>query len=122
MGSMRISEAAQAAGTTPRALRWYEEHGLLFPQRSATGYRDYDERGVQRVRNIRELLDLGFTLMDLKDFVDLLDVEVPDSFAKPGSPVCALALEKARRRLAALDARIAAATEIRERLAVRLQV
>jgi MerR family copper efflux transcriptional regulator len=117
---MQIAEAARAAGTTPRALRWYQQHGLLEPRRSPTGYRDYDERAVQRVRHIRELLNLGFTLTDVQAFVDLLDREVPADFTQPGSPICHLALEKARARLAALDERIAAATKIRDRLAERL--
>lgn len=120
MGGMRIAEAARAAGTTPRALRWYQQHGLLEPRRSPAGYRDYDERAVQRVRHIRELLDLGFTLTDMQTFVDLLDREVPADFTRPGSPICHLTLEKARARLAALDERIAAATKIRDRLAERL--
>ncbi|MFC4118111.1 MerR family transcriptional regulator [Nonomuraea zeae] len=117
---MRIAEAARAAGTTPRALRWYQQHGLLEPGRSPAGYRDYDERAVERVRRIRELLDLGFTLIDVRAFVDLLDREVPAVFSRPGSPICRLALERARARLAVLDERIAAATRIRDRLAERL--
>ncbi|WP_214316537.1 MerR family transcriptional regulator [Nonomuraea sediminis] len=120
---MRISEAARAAGTTPRALRWYEQHGLLFPPRSGDGgYRDYDERALRRVRHIQELLSLGFTLTDVSDFADLLDQEVPGSFADPVSPVCVRAVDRARERLKVLDERIAAATELRERLAARLGV
>ncbi|MFT2015502.1 MerR family transcriptional regulator [Streptomyces sp. 796.1] len=118
---MQIAEAARAAGTTPRALRWYQQHGLLAPRRSPAGYRDYDESAVRRVRHIRELLSLGFTLADVQAFVDVLDREIPADFTQPGSPVCHLALEKARARLAALDERIAAATHIRDRLAERLK-
>ena len=120
MGGMRISEAARAAGTTPRALRWYEEHGLLLPDRSGTGYRDYDERALRRVRHIRELLELGFTLTDVSAFADLLDQDVPGSFADPVSPACERAVDRARERLKALDERILAATELRDRLAERL--
>jgi MerR family copper efflux transcriptional regulator len=122
MGFMRISEAARRAGTTPRALRWYEQHGLLTPRRSPGGYRDYDTGAVQRVRNIRELLAMGFTLTDVTAFVDLLDRDMPTRFTDPRSPGCMTALRTARERLDALDERIAAATRIRDRLAARLEV
>ncbi|WP_279433357.1 MerR family transcriptional regulator [Micromonospora sp. KC606] len=37
-------------------MRHYEEHGLITSARAANGYREYDERAVARVRNIRYLL------------------------------------------------------------------
>ncbi|MGH3239306.1 MAG: MerR family DNA-binding transcriptional regulator [Spirillospora sp.] len=42
---MRISDAAAAAGTTPRALRFYEQRGLLPPpSRTSGGQRRYGRR------------------------------------------------------------------------------
>ncbi|MFC4586324.1 MerR family transcriptional regulator [Sphaerisporangium corydalis] len=117
---MRISDVARAAGTTPRALRWYEKEGLLSPSRTSAGYREYDPGAVLRVRNIRELLALGFTIEDVRAFADLLDLRVPDRFAGPGGTGCAVALETARRRLAVLDERVAAVTRVRDLLAERL--
>jgi DNA-binding transcriptional MerR regulator len=40
-------------------LRYYEEQSLLRPDRSASGYRDYDEHAVRTVRHIRLLLSAG---------------------------------------------------------------
>src|SRR3954463_8843424 len=40
---MRIGELAQRTGTTPRALRYYEQQGLLAPERGESGYRDYGD-------------------------------------------------------------------------------
>ncbi|MFF0743551.1 MerR family transcriptional regulator [Streptomyces sp. NPDC004111] len=109
---MRIGELARATGCTPRALRHYEQAGLLTSERSANGYREYDaERSVVRVRNIRGLLDVGLTLDDVQAFGPCLDGDVLAAAPSAG------ALALARERLAVLDARIAAQTAAREKLA-----
>lgn len=57
---MLIGELARRASTTPRAVRYYEERGLLTPQRTSAGYRVYDEAAVLQVQRIRALIDAGF--------------------------------------------------------------
>lgn len=57
---MRIGELARRGGTTTRALRYYEEQGLLQPSRMNNGYRDYDDAALLRVQQIRALIDAGF--------------------------------------------------------------
>lgn len=57
---MLIGELAHACGTTPRALRYYEERGLLTPTRSTAGYRLYADDAVVTVHKIKALLDAGF--------------------------------------------------------------
>ncbi|GAA3588069.1 MerR family transcriptional regulator [Klugiella xanthotipulae] len=56
---MKIGELSARTGVVARLLRYYEEQELLFPERTANGYRAYAESDVERVRNIRELLDSG---------------------------------------------------------------
>ncbi|MGZ5116715.1 MAG: MerR family transcriptional regulator [Burkholderiales bacterium] len=46
-------------GTSRRLLRYYEEQGLIISSRFPNGYRDYDEYFVDRVIQIRGLLDAG---------------------------------------------------------------
>ncbi len=53
---MRIGELSARTGATVRMLRYYEEHGLLAPQRTESGYRTYAESDVLRVRYIRCML------------------------------------------------------------------
>ncbi|MFI1925912.1 MULTISPECIES: MerR family transcriptional regulator [unclassified Streptomyces] len=118
---MRIGDAAAAAGTTPRALRFYEERGLLpAPRRTATGQREYGPDEVARVRVIRELLALGLTVEDLRSFADRIGLLVenprrrcgaPDG-GGPGSGVV-------DRRIAALDAEIDRLSRLRAGLALR---
>ncbi|HWN32434.1 MAG TPA: MerR family transcriptional regulator [Pseudonocardia sp.] len=56
---MRIGELARSVGLSERALRYYEEQGLLRPARKANGYRHYTEADATTVRHIRTLLDAG---------------------------------------------------------------
>ncbi|MFE2557393.1 MerR family transcriptional regulator [Streptomyces sp. NPDC059352] len=111
---MRIGELARRTGASPRALRHYEQAGLIASARAANGYRVYEEGAVARVSNIRYLLDAGLTLDDVSAFRSCLDGDVPS--AAPS----ALGLRIARERLAVLDARIAAQTAARDRLAAAL--
>lgn len=57
---MRIGELAEATGATVRAIRYYEEQGLLRPERTASGQRVYTPDAVDQVRWIRTLLGNGF--------------------------------------------------------------
>lgn len=59
---MKIGELADLSGTTPRQLRYYEQKGLIDSQRSSNGYRSYSADIVEQVRQIRCLLDSGFTV------------------------------------------------------------
>ena len=110
---MLIGELAQEAGTTVRALRYYEQQGLLHPRRTANRYRDYGERSVLRVRNIRLLLSLGFTAEDLHAFLPCLDLDIEANRCPASAPVIA-------GKLAELDEKITALTGIRDRLSVFL--
>ncbi|SDM45015.1 MerR family transcriptional regulator [Allokutzneria albata] len=114
---MRIGDAAAAAGTTPRALRFYEERGLLPPPtRTSTGQRVYSARDVARVRVIRDLLALGLTVEDLRGCADRLD--------DIGSTPCPRNPEDgvAARRLETLNAEIDRLTSVRDRLAERMEL
>ncbi|MBV6700857.1 MerR family transcriptional regulator [Kitasatospora aureofaciens] len=111
---MRIGELAALTGTTARALRHYEQAGLITSDRAANGYREYGEAAVVRVRNIRALVAAGFTLEDVRPLLGCLDGDV---LAGPPSPQ---ALRIARERLAVLEHRIAAQTEARDRLVAAL--
>ncbi|MCI1748450.1 MAG: MerR family transcriptional regulator [Acidipropionibacterium sp.] len=59
---MRIAELAERVGTSPRMLRYYEQEGLLTPDRGANGYRDYDCADVRTARQIVVLSAAGLTL------------------------------------------------------------
>ncbi|MGW4072634.1 MerR family transcriptional regulator [Streptomyces asiaticus] len=56
---MRIGEMVRRTGVSERLLRYYEEQGLLTPERLPSGYRVYREADVTTVRRIRALLAAG---------------------------------------------------------------
>ncbi|MCF3144163.1 MerR family transcriptional regulator [Streptomyces platensis] len=122
---MRIGDAAAAAGMTPRALRYYEQRGLVTARRTPSGHRVYDEEDIRRLRVVRELRDAGLTVGDVRAFAHLLRTVPADGVPEllphaPGSGGCSAAEAVARRRLADLDARIARLSLLRARLAARL--
>ncbi|MEU4344564.1 MerR family transcriptional regulator [Nocardia sp. NPDC023852] len=116
---MLIGELAARTGVTTRALRFYEEQGLLTCARTTSGYRTYDADAVQRVRNIRELLEIGFTIDDVRSFLPYLDREIPGVF--PFEPRCTNGYAAVGPpRVADLNNRIARLTELRDRLVSRM--
>ncbi|MFE9093264.1 MerR family transcriptional regulator [Streptomyces sp. NPDC007264] len=111
---MQIGELAKATGATARALRHYEQAGLISSERAPNGYRIYDERAAVRVRNIRNLLAAGLTLDDVRVFLPCLDGNV--TTAPPSDNGIRVAVE----RLAVLNERITAQTAVRDRLETAL--
>lgn len=68
-----MGELAKAAGVSADTLRHYEKKGLLRPQRSRNGYREYPEHALERVRMIRQALAVGFTLNELTGVFKVFD-------------------------------------------------
>jgi DNA-binding transcriptional MerR regulator len=56
---VRIGELSRRTGVHERLLRYYEEQGLLYPERAASGYRYYQESDIDTVLRIRRLLSAG---------------------------------------------------------------
>ena len=56
---MKIGEVAKRAGVSARSLRYYEEQGLLSPDRHTNGYRDYGEDSVEIATKIAHLIQSG---------------------------------------------------------------
>ncbi|GAT79821.1 MerR family transcriptional regulator [Streptomyces sp. F-3] len=112
---MRIGELAKATGATARALRHYEQAGLISSERAPNGYRVYDERAVTRVRNIRYLLAAGLTLDDVRVFLPCLDGDLTTA------PPSDKGIQVVSERLAVLNRRIAAQTAVRDRLQAALR-
>lgn len=69
---MRIGELSERTGITRRMLRYYEETGMLIPDRSANGYRDYGEGSVDKALQIRGLLDTGMPTRVIKQVLPCL--------------------------------------------------
>ena len=103
---MRIGELADRAGVSVRALRYYEEQGLLYSARSGSGQRHYADPAVDRVRLIQMLYGAGLTSRTIADLMPCVDANVstPESRAR-------LAAERDR-----IDAQITELITTRDRL------
>lgn len=115
---MRIGELAERTGASRRLLRYYEEQGLIFPTRGANGYRDYDERYVDRVAQIRGLLDAGMPTRIIKEVLPCLDKPRGIYLPNPSRRTIAT-LERERDRM---TARIESLAANRDAIAEYLEV
>lgn len=71
---MRIGEIAEAAGTTAKTLRFYEDQGLLPPaERTPAGYREYTPETVARIDFIHRGQAAGLTLAEIRQILDIRD-------------------------------------------------
>jgi MerR family transcriptional regulator, copper efflux regulator len=71
---MQIGEAAERVGLSIRTIRHYEEAGLVVPSaRSDGGFRLYTEPDLDRLRVIKRMKPLGFTLEEMRDLLEILD-------------------------------------------------
>jgi len=70
--TLRTGEVAARAGVNVQTLRYYERRGILKdPKRRASGYRAYPPDAVQLIRFIKRAQELGFTLTEIEDLLEL---------------------------------------------------
>jgi len=108
MRRMKIGEVAKQSGVGAETLRFYERRGLIAePARLPSGYRVYQPEVLGRLRFIRRATELGFSLDEVKE---LLDLRVdPDGSA-------ADVRKKTQAKVAEIDARIASLQQMRDSL------
>ena len=71
---MNISEVAKLSGLSAKQIRDYEKLGLLKPAaRSLSGYRHYEEKDIERLHFIRHSRDVGFSLQQIEQLIQLQD-------------------------------------------------
>ena len=75
---LTVTELADQLGVTARAIRFYEDKGLISPERVGAT-RVYSKRETARMQLILRGKRLGFSLRDIKQFLDLYDVDVGHS-------------------------------------------
>lgn len=95
---MRIGEVADRVGVNPKTIRFYESIGVLpEPPRTTSGYRDYDDEHVDRLRFIKSAQRLGLKLEDITEVL---------AFRDRGERPCDYVVDVVRREINDLDQRI----------------
>ncbi|MGA9581671.1 MAG: helix-turn-helix domain-containing protein [Allosphingosinicella sp.] len=105
---MKIGEIAAATGVHVETIRYYEREGLVPPPaRTASNYRSYGGAHRKRLTFIRRARDLGFSLVQVRELLDLADDR--------GRP-CDAVDEIARKHRAQVRTKIAELTALRKEL------
>ena len=68
---MNIGTAAERAGLPAKTIRYYEDIGLLRPERQGNGYRDYSAEDVHRLRFLQRSRSLGFSVDECRQLLSL---------------------------------------------------
>ena len=113
---MRIGELARRTEVSTRALRYYEQRGLLRARRDANDYRRYDdEEAVERVGRIRGASVTGLNTDDIR-------AVLPCAQGGPGLTPCALSSGSIERQMIQLDSEEADLARRRAALGAYVQV
>lgn len=105
MKTMTVGQVARLAGVGVETVRFYEKSGLLEePARRASGYREYDDQTVNRLRFIQRAKDLGFTLAEIKELLSLGCSERP----------CDDVRERAEAKITEIEAKVALLLRMKE--------
>jgi len=110
---MKIGDLSKATGVSLRSLRYYEEQGLLKPERAENGYRSYSPFAVEQVRTIQLYLQLGLSTDQIAGFLHCV-MKNKEAFCREIMPVYETKLRE-------IDEQIASLTAIRSNLIERIE-
>ncbi len=68
---MNIQKAARLAGLPVKTVRYYDEIGLVCPDRRQNGYRDYSQRDLHMLRFLARARSLGFSIEECRQLLSL---------------------------------------------------
>jgi len=71
--SMNIGDVAARSGLSAKTIRYYEEIGLVTPDRGGNGYRSFCQRDLHRLAFLARARSLGFSLDDCRSLLALYD-------------------------------------------------
>jgi len=70
---MNIGDVAEKSGLPPKTIRYYEEIGLVTPQRAANGYRTFRESDLHKLTFLGRARSLGFSIEDCRALLALYE-------------------------------------------------
>lgn len=68
---MNIGQASKAANLPAKTIRYYEDIGLIEPERNANGYRDFSKTDLHNLHFLARARSLGFTVEECRDLLNL---------------------------------------------------
>lgn len=70
---MNVRDAALQTGLPAKTIRYYDDIGLVVADRRHNGYRDYDDRAIQKLAFLKRARQLGFSLNDCRQLLSLYE-------------------------------------------------
>ncbi len=70
---MNIGQASERSGLAAKTIRYYEDIGLICPDRGANGYRDYAEAHVHKLLFLQRSRGLGFSVEECRQLLALYE-------------------------------------------------
>ncbi|MCC6524781.1 MAG: MerR family transcriptional regulator [Polyangiaceae bacterium] len=111
-GLLTTGDMARLSNNTLRTVRFYEEAGILRPERrSAGGHRLFSQRELARLQFISDMRAAGLSLEEIRDLLAL------KQRAESGQQAASRAVGELEKQLTSLDERIALLTRLRDELA-----
>jgi Cu(I)-responsive transcriptional regulator len=104
---MNIGEASDRSGLPAKTIRYYEDIGLIHPDRGQNGYRDYGSDDVHKLRFLQRSRGLGFSVEECRQLLALYEDK---------SRASADVKEIASAKLGEIDRKIRELTELRRTL------
>ncbi|MQA11324.1 MAG: MerR family transcriptional regulator [Pseudonocardiaceae bacterium] len=104
MSSYRISQVADRSGIPATTLRFYKQAGLLPAERTASGYRSYDDGTLERLAFISSAKHLGLPLEEIADLLTVWESGACADVRDRLRPMVAARVADAERRTAELAA------------------
>ena len=107
---MNIGTAARHSGLPEKTIRYYEEIGLVHPDRSRNGYRSFAERDVHKLVFISRARSLGFSVEECRALLSLWSD--PERASADVRAIASARLRDIERKLADLESLRAALAEL----------
>jgi MerR family copper efflux transcriptional regulator len=101
---MNIGQVAEKVGLNAKIIRYYEEIGLIYPDRGPNGYREFGEPDLHKPAFVRQARQLGFSIDECRALLNLCE-----DHQRSSSDVKLLAA----RQLAEIDVKIAELQKVR---------
>ena len=79
---MQINEVTQQVDLSKRAIKYYEEQGLLTVKKDSNGYRNYTEENLTTLKEIAVYRKLGINISDIKQLLKSKDIQLLETIYK----------------------------------------
>ena len=107
---MLIGQLSLRTGFTRDTIRFYEKYGLIEVPRKArreNNYKEYPDEVLERLLSIKRIKDMGFTLNETQEILDLVDMD---------RATCATLADKVNAKVGAIEQKITELIRLRETL------